>query len=214
MADLDLIPVRYKERRNAGIWFFRMVCGYGLIFVLLAGTQVYLKRAIADSDREIAVLNSEQAQIQAAATQKASLESRVQRLEQHVEVLDGLRGGISSKKMFEIVDAALDERVWFRRWDFRRAGEIVDEERKGVETGYFIVLPKENPDDPPRAWRLETHMEIVAEAENHSALSRFVRRLSQRPEIETARILNTQTRADGDGARVDFELAIVVRSRP
>jgi hypothetical protein len=115
--------------------------------------------------------------------------------------------------MFEVVDNALDERVWFRRWDFRRAGEIVETEKRGVETGYFIVLPKENPEDPPRAWRLQTHMEILAEAEDHSALGSFVRRLSQRPEIESARILNTKTRSAGDSARVEFELAIVVRSQ-
>lgn len=214
MADLDLVPVRYHERRRARTWFFRMVCGYGLVFLCLIGTQIFLKRAIADSDREIAALQTEQARIQIETAEKAALESDVQRLEQHLEVLDGLRGGISSKTMFEVVDAALDERVWFRRWDFRRAGQIVEDEARGVETGYFIVLPKESPDDPPRSWRLETHMEIVAEAENHSALSRFVRRLAQRPEIETARILNTQTRADGAGARVDFELAIVVRTQP
>ncbi|MFK7896608.1 MAG: PilN domain-containing protein [Myxococcota bacterium] len=214
MADLDLVPVRYQGRRRARTWFLRMVVGYALILVALIGFQSYLKAGIAESDREMAALEIEQARLQAQANEKAALETDVRRLEQHLKVLDGLRGGISSKKMFEVVDAALDDRVWFRSWDFRRAGEIVDTKPQGVEKGYFILLPKENPEDPERTWRLETHMEIMAEAKNHSALGSFVRRLSQRPEIETARILNTQTTARGDDTRVNFELAVVVRSRP
>jgi hypothetical protein len=56
-------------------------------------------------------------------------------------------------------------------------------------------------------------MEISGEASDHSALARFVRRLGERSEIESARILNTQVRQLGGAELVEFELAVVVRSK-
>ena len=53
-------------------------------------------------------------------------------------------------------------------------------------------------------------MEIKGYARDHSALSRFVNRLYDHPEIVDARVLNTSVRPAGDGTIVDFDLAVVV----
>ena len=55
------------------------------------------------------------------------------------------------------------------------------------------------------------YMKIRGQAKDHSALSGFVRRLYQQPEIQDVRILNTAVAA---GSRyVDFNLAIVVNGQ-
>ena len=172
-----------------------------------------LDRRIEIYDHELQELRTEHARAEQQLKQLTELRSSRDALDQRVSLLEGLRGGVAAKQMFTIVDDAMEENIWFRQWSFRRAGEVVDEEPDAVETGYFIVLPQESKDGPRRAWRLETHMEILAEAADHSALARFVRRLAQRPEIESARILNTQNQGEAASGRVEFELAVLVRSR-
>jgi hypothetical protein len=213
MAELDLIPIRYHRRRR----FLTRVAQAGAVAVAslvgLLGARVVIAERIALRSLAIEQMRVEHARAEHDRNERARLEAERERLVQRLAVLDGLRGGIAAKQMFAVVDAALDEDVWFSSLRFQRAGEIVEEEPEAVHTGYFIILPQENPSAPRRAWRLETHMEIEAEAADHSALAGFVRRLSERPEIESARILNTQIQQAGAGGRVRFELAVLVRSR-
>ena len=213
MSELDLIPARY-QRRLSFLARVRQV-GTGVLVTLAAllGTRLVLDHRIAERGRQLEGLRVERARAEHERGERARLDSERRELGQRIAVLEGLRGGIAAKDMFAVVDDALDSNVWFRSWSFLREGEIVDQEPEAVETGYFIVLPPETTDAPRRAWRLRTHMEILAEAADHSALAGFVRRLSERPEIESARILNTQSPRSGAGGRVQFELAVVVRSR-
>ena len=114
--------------------------------------------------------------------------------------------------MFVSMDSALDKSVWFVDWTFRRAGELVDEDEKGVQTGYFLVIPIEAEDEPNRAWRMETHMEILGQARDHSTLASFVSRLLDEPRIAQVRIVKTHVREVAAVEVVDFELAVVVRT--
>jgi hypothetical protein len=114
--------------------------------------------------------------------------------------------------MFSSMDSALDGRVWFLDWTFRRAGELVDEDPKGVQTGYFLVIPIEEEDEPNRAWRMETHMEIRGHTLDHSTLARFVSRLLDEHRIAQVRIVKTHVREVASVEVVDFELAVVVRT--
>ena len=53
-------------------------------------------------------------------------------------------------------------------------------------------------------------MTIRGQVRDHSALSRFVRRLFEQPEIEDIRIFNTAL--SGDREFVNFNLAVTVNS--
>ncbi len=212
MDEIDLVPVRYHRRRSMRNWLVGMMAAYLAVSAAMIGVRSVLGHRISVYGRELERLEVERARTQLEQLEFLRLRGEHEALGQRLAVLEGLRGGVAAKHMFQVVDDSLDANVWFRRWNFRRAGEIVDQEKKAVETGYFIVLPQENPDEPQRSWRIHTHMEITAEAEDHSALAGFVRRLSQKPEIESARILKTKARKEVESGLVEFELAVVVRS--
>lgn len=212
MSEIDLIPPRYKRRMQLRRWLVRAGVVYGVVACSMFGVRSALSHQVGEQKRQIENLQFEQQRIELEQRRVQELETQKEGLARRLAVLEGLRGGVAAKGMFAVIDRALGPDVWFRSWAFRRAGEIVNEEPGTVRTGYFIVLPKESENEPPRAWRFETHMEITAEAHDHSALASFVRQLAEQPEIESARILNTRIRRQVDGDRVEFELAITVRS--
>jgi hypothetical protein len=148
--------------------------------------------------------------------QKARLEAlrnETADLERRRAILSGLRGGVEAKRMFVVVDRALDGNVWFLSWTFRRAGELVEKVPETVDTGYFIVVPSGASKEPEKAWRLEAHMEIHARTLDHSTLAGFVRRLVEQPEIQDVRILKTRMHKYTTRQVVDFELAVIVNPR-
>ena len=55
-------------------------------------------------------------------------------------------------------------------------------------------------------------MEVSGQATDHEALSSFVRRVLQQPQIGDVRILNTQQQVIMDKTVVDFKLVIMVNS--
>ena len=111
------------------------------------------------------------------------------------------------------VDRALkDGSVWFTSWSFLRAGVEAEREKRGVNTGYFIVIPQGEGADPEPAWQIKTHMEIKGQARDHAAMSDFVRRLLDQPQIGDIRVLNTRQHRYSLATVVDFELAVVVNS--
>ena len=162
----------------------------------------------------------ELAQLQAALARERSQQGQLEQLRQdrdaaqkRLMILTGLRGGIAAVDMFAVIDRAVDANVWFLDWRSRRAGELVENDPERVHTGYFIVLPLDKRDEREKAWLMETHMEIHAQARDHSSLAGFVRRLVEQVEIEEARVLSTSTRRQGQAEVVDFEIAVVVRTR-
>ena len=92
-----------------------------------------------------------------------------------------------------------------------RAGSRTSEQPRGVNTGYFIVIPEGDraSKKEQEAWQIETHMEVSGQATDHEALSSFVRRVLQQPQIGDVRILNTQQQVSVDRTVVDFRLEVL-----
>lgn len=212
MAEIDLVPPRYRRWLMLRSWGLRLAVVYLVVAVGVGAARAVLAARTSGFDREIESLEVERARVEEERRRREGLAAEEQRLRQHLRVLDGLRGGLTAKQMFLVIDESLNEGVYFRRWEFRRAGEIVERPPQAVDTGYFIVLPKDDPAGPERAWRLRTHMEILAQADDHADLAGFVGRLSRQPSIESARILNTRKQRGQGASRVDFELALVVEN--
>lgn len=209
MAEIDLIPTDYRNR----VWLqgrARVLAGATvLLLVLLFAAMAVLHTLSARADTRIAELQSLQAITARQRDQLTRLDGERAELEGQLTLLGGLRGGAVASRMFETIDRALvDGEVWFSSWDFNRAGSVVEHRPEAKSNGYFIILPAAGKAQGNEAWMIETHMKIHGQAKDHSALSGFVRRLYQQPEIRDVRILNTAVNA---GSRyVDFNLAIVV----
>jgi len=214
MVELDLVPAEYRRYVRLRRWLQLFGLAMAAVLVLVVGTRVFLSRSVRGERMRIEELRATKqvtlnrlALIEELDTRKAEAQKRLQ-------ILAGLRGGPPAEQMFVTVDRALGPDVWFESLSFRRAGEIVDVPPETVDTGYFIVVPKGQQQKQDRAWRLNTHMEIQGRARSHSALADFARRLADQPEIEDVKVLKTSLRQYTRVQLVDFELAVVVVSRP
>lgn len=214
---MDLIPADYRRYlRQLHLlqrWSFLML-GYIALATLVTLGLSYFSR---DYQNEIVILEKKKA---ISSHQRDILEALKKDHAQLVakrQILEKLRGGALAEDMFVNIDRALNGKdVWFKNWRFSRAGSKTSEPPKGVNTGYFIVIPESGDRADPKeqeTWKIQTHMEVSGQATDHQALSSFVRRVLQQPQIGDVRILNTQQQAIADQTVVDFRLVITVNSR-
>jgi hypothetical protein len=214
MSDIDLIPQEYRTRRWQMRWLkrFAWILG-GLAGSLVLGATV-IGIATAKATARVEALQQRQA---FTAQQRADLERlsvEKSELERQFGVLSSLRSGAAAGDMFVTVDRALvGDDVWFLDWEFKRAGVLVGEEVRTVNTGYFIVVPDGAAEPQQDDLRVQTHMTIQGQARDHSTLSGFVRRLFVQPEIDDVRIRRTSVVQNDKIDAVDFELAIVLNTQ-
>jgi len=212
MTDIDLIPASYRESLRVQGWARYMLITVSFVLVMsIAGyfTLDYMNKSLS---AEISDLQSEQQISELQRGVLTNLGEEKTRFINQLSFLTGLRSGTAAPEMFMTVDRALENKeVWFLDWEFRRAGTAVEKDEKTSSNGYFIIIPATNGEKTAETWKIETHMTIKGQAKDHSALSRFVRKLFNQPEIQNVRILNTSRRAK---ARVvNFDLAVTVNSR-
>lgn len=183
-----------------------------MLSLVLAAVAVFavFNRLDAGVDHEIATLQQQQAITTQQREALTHLHETRDSLGQQLTLLNGLRSGASASTMFITIDRSLTGgEVWFQDWQFQRAGSTVAEPVEPASNGYFIIMSN-NSDNTTEAWKIETHMTIRGQARDHSALSRFVRRLYEQPEIQDIRILNTSLASNREF--VDFNLAVTVNA--
>lgn len=210
---MDLIPEEYR-RHLEQLRILRL--GGGVLFGFLAVSvliTLVLKYSADEYQKEIIVLERQKAISSQQRALLQSLEKSHSKLNDKRVMLEKLRGGALAKDMFVNIDKALmGKDVWFKNWMFVRAGSKTKEPEKGVNTGYFIVIPEGERSNKTQkeAWQIEMHMEIDGQATNHEALSNFVRRVLQQPQIDDVKILSTRKQVDRDNVVVDFRLIVMV----
>jgi hypothetical protein len=187
-----------------------------LVFVASASLiTLALKYSSNEYQKEIVVLEKKKAISSHQRGILQELKKDRDQLEAKREILEKLRGGALAEDMFVSIDRALNGKdLWFKNWKFTRAGSKTSEPPKGVNTGYFIVIPEGDSAEAKEkeAWKIQTHMEVSGQAVDHAALSSFVRRVLQQPQIGDVKILNTQQQIYSDKTVVDFRLVITVNS--
>jgi Tfp pilus assembly protein PilN len=214
MNEIDLFPEDLRRQLLFTRWF--KLTGYSVVLLTLVSVAAFvlLRQASARIDEQIQYFQSQREITNANRRQLEQLNQQKSDLQQQLDLLGGLRSGASAEQMFLMIDRALPgPDVWLINWKFRRAGTPVDASQQAVSTGYFIVIPADNPNKPAETWQIETHMTIQGQALDHSAMSRFVLNLTQQPEIENVRIVNTRSNQGKQVKLVDFSLDIVVSAR-
>lgn len=214
MHEIDLVPASYRRAELQRRWLILLGSTTVVIIVLSVAGRIALGFANAQVAEEIESLQQQQT---ISATQRDELQRlQAQRgdFQQQLRLLTGLRSGTAAENLFRIIDQVLfEEELWFLKWQFRRAGVSNDAPGRAVETGYFLVVPKEGGADQEETWRVETHMEITGQATDHAALSRFVRRLFGREEIYDVRVKRTELHRYRTRTVVDFDLTVIINSR-
>lgn len=213
---MNLIPEDYKRYLQQ----LHMLKRWGLLMLAFIVVSISASSAFSykasEYQKEIVVLERKKAISSQQRNLLQSLQKDHIKLVGKHDVLEKLRGGALAENMFVTVDRAMDgNSVWFKSWRFDRAGSKTSEPPKGVNTGYFIIIPDGERADKKtqEAWKIQTHMEVDGEAKDHDALSSFVRRLLQQPQIGDVRIISTRQQTTADITVVNFRLAIIVNSR-
>ena len=210
MGEIDLIPASYRKRRQFLRWLKGAAGTLLGVTALVVGLFVLLRIETGKLDGEL-----RQLQLQKAITsqQRADLESlnaRKRDLTQQHDLLSGLRSGAAAEQMFATVDRAMAAGdVWFTDWNFRRAGTATGMDPETVHAGYFIVVSNDK-QASKEAWMIQTQMKIDGEALDHAALSQFVSNLIDQPEIQSVRVVRTETVLVSNRPLVRFSLDVVV----
>jgi len=212
---MDLIPADYKrylqQLHLMQRWGFVMLVYVALASLITLGlkyTSNQYQKEVVVLERKKAMTSHQRGILQELEKDRVQLSEKRQRLEK-------LRGGALAEDMFVNIDRAFNgKNIWFKRWKFIRAGSQTSEAPEAVNTGYFIVIPESERANKKEieAWKIQTHMEVSGQATDHQALSSFVRRVLQQPQIGDVRILNSQKHISEDKTVVDFRLVITVNS--
>jgi hypothetical protein len=211
MNEIDLIPEEYRRKRLFSNWLKRAAMVFGLVSVIMLGSFFGLKQGNAGLTEKIQNLKSQRALASENTLQFKQLSVQKDGLQQQLNLLAGLRSGSSAEQMFMTMDKALPgPQVWITRWNFRRAGSVVEQDTETVNTGYFIVVPNGQGNKKQEAWKIETRMVIQGQALDHVAMSEFVSNLTRQPEIENVRIVSTRLNQSQQIKLVDFSLEIIV----
>jgi len=209
MDDIDLIPTDYRIR----IWFQgkAKLLGTGIISMIAITAVLYTTMQFA-KDKLHSKISELQKQQETTSQQHEAItrfNENIQNLEYQLLLVNSLRSGTGAPEMFTTIDRAMaDTDVWFDNWEYQRVGSPVGQKDQSSKNGHLFILPAGNGATTDTAWEIETHMTIKGQAKDHSALSRFVRRLSNQPEIHNIKILNTTTATHINV--VDFNIAITV----
>lgn len=210
MGEIDLIPAIYRRRRLFVGWLRLAAMVLVVVTLLIGGAFVGLRVQTGKLDEALRVLQLQKAISTQQRSELETLNARKRELTQQLGLLAGLRSGAAADQMFLTVDRAMAEgSVWFTDWNFRRAGTATKADPETVNSGYFIVVPNGQP-TKKEAWMIETQMKIDGEALDHAALSRFVSNLINQPEIESVRVVRTETVVVTDRPLVRFSLDVVV----
>ncbi len=213
MAELDLIPEDYRDRLKRRAALRRYVIVFAVLNVAVFAAGGVFAELAAHASARISELKSQSAITEQQQTQLEQLTSKQREYEQRWSLLRGLRAGAAVEDIFRIIDRAMvDNDVWFENWSFRRAGVVVDGETRGVETGYFVVVPAAGQPADTADWQVETHMVLEGRALDHQALSTFVRALFEQPDIKDVSVQKTALTNYANGRVVSFDLTIVLNS--
>lgn len=214
MHEFDLIPASYKERLKIKRWCRLSGFVFAGILVIVAGFRFAIINKTTSLNAKITVLQKDK-QFSIQQQQKYNfLVAEGIKLEKDLEILNGLRGGPTAKQILLAVDRVMQDSVWFTKWSYIRAGEITQVQPATVQTGYFIIIPKEaNGSSNQQAWKLNAHMEINGQALDHSRLSSFIRNLINLPEIDDVKVINTNLRNYVSSQVVEFNLVLIINNQ-
>ena len=210
MADVDLIPAAFRKSLLFSQYLKQSGIVLTVLSLLIMGSFFWLRMETARVDQQLQQLQSQKAISTRQRSELENLNQRKTALKQQLDLLAGLRSGVTAEQILVTMDRALTGGdVWFTNWRFRRAGTPMKETTNEVHTGYFVVIT-DNKGKKQETWKIETQMSIDGGALDHAALSRFVSRLIKQSEIQSVRVVRTEQVLQNQNKLVKFSLEVVV----
>ena len=212
--DIDLIPQEYRVWVLFKSRFKVFSIALSVVIIGLLAIFLFLNYQSTQIEGVIQVLQNQK---KISINQQKELKNLLKKkkgLEQQVQLLNGLRGGITATGIIRTIDnAIIDRQVWFLNWQYLREGSVLKKEQQTTEVGYFIVLPMDKKTGVSDAWHIKMQIKIKGQAVDYDALSKFVLRLLNQPEIHDVRVLNTITLDHKEDRLIEFNLAVSVAGK-
>jgi len=213
MAELDLIPDDYRNRLKQRAELRQFAVLFAILNIVVLASAGAFGQLSKQASVRIQELKSQSAITEQQQLRLEALSAQQKEYEQRWSLLRGLRAGAAVEDIFRIIDRAIvNDDIWFENWSFRRAGVVVDGEARGVETGYFVVVPADGQPTETPEWQVETHMVLEGRALDHQALSTFVRALFEQRDIKDVSVQRTSLTDYANGRVVSFDLTIILNS--
>ncbi len=214
MAEFDLIPQDYRQLQQLR----QHIKLYAIIFIILVIAivvgKVEMNRHISELGKTVSNYEQKRLIMQQQQQRLSDLQKKKSKIEGRVKILRSLRDGPEAEQMFLVIDHAMVNGTWFKKWSFRHDGELsYVNKMEEINTGYFIIVKDDANPNRDQAWRLQTHMEISGQAINHTVLAGLVKNLVTSPEIDDVKILKTSLVKYIAGEVVNFDLAITVNNQ-
>jgi hypothetical protein len=214
VTELDLVPQSYRRTLALKQGLYRFLSAYAALILVIVIAKFGLTFRLDKMQHEIGKLQAAKQVMHNQAARSDELKVRKEAADQRLALLTGLQGGVSAEAVLHALDQAVDESIWFQQVKFQREGQVVPHQPESAENGYFVILAGDGQAPQQEAWRLRTHLEIRGQARDHSALSRFIQRLTVQPEVEEARLINADLHPYASTEVVDFNVAVVINNRP
>jgi hypothetical protein len=211
MAEIDLIPRDYRNRVFIIDWGKRLSVTMAVFMVLSISIYVVLNVSNRRLGENVVRLQHKQKTLVQGQESLREIVETKERYQRQWELLRNLRNSTAASRMFVIIDRAIPAGdIWFLNWEFQRSSDIVELQPESENTGNFIVLSDKAGQGKGEAWEIRTRMTVKGQANDHSALSRFVRQLYEQPEVQDVRILNTSLVKTA--SVVNFDMVVTVNS--
>lgn len=207
MTDVNLIPADYLEQRRIRCWLRR----FGLALVALAALTLAGRAWLAlrlPEERRTANQMREQVKLTLVRqSQMSELDARKKLLEYRLATLHTLRDDAPWVAMFQAIDHAYNNKLWFDELTFARslqtdsaplATRVIAQAGRGEEQA---TLP-----------RVVYGFDIKGHALDHAALGEFMRTISEQPTVGVVRLTDTGLRKYSTMEVVDFGLAATLDS--
>ncbi len=216
MADIDLIPESYRQQYQLKAWFKRYAVyflavstGLAVIYIALAFNTANLREDLDELQLKNNIALNKKQQFQQLLGEK-------NHLQQELDLLNGLRSGISIEKIFIAIDRVFkNDSIWFTHWQYSRSESRLTNNDSlndsSADSVYFMIVSDQKKNLQEK-WQINTRLNINGGALNHAALSDFIRRLIEQPEINNVRIIRTEQFIQNRHKLIRFIIEVFINS--
>jgi Tfp pilus assembly protein PilN len=210
MAEVDLIPEDYRQAAHLKRFSKKFLLVFAFIVLLVALGKGLLSFLVAMENKRTMTLETSEVLIVEHRNLLKKLDQHRADLQQRLAILDSLRGGPPAQRMFQIIDRAVNQSVWFTSLRFKRTKEDLQALTQSRDTGYFRVVQQTDNRQHGESQE-QMRMEINGQALNHSALADLVKKLLDQQEVHDVHILNTSTLQYPSGQVTAYKLVVTIK---
>lgn len=207
MADIDLIPREYSEMRRVRASLRMFALALAAIVALTVAARGWIALRLAKERPDVEQMHQHVKLAADRQTELAELEARLASAKSSLAALDALRDRGTWVAMFQTIDHAFNRNLWFDELAFARTVPLDTPPADSPAADAVSRAPAALPS------RIGQRFEIKGHALDHTAISEFMRALSEQPSIVSVRLTDTGLRKYSTIEVVDFSLSATLDPR-